>query len=96
MPVTVSWNPAPATTAGRSSAIISMESPSAPRLRAGVILNRPSTNAEVIHAARTAEVGAPISSTYAHTPIATPAARVRGGRPASATIPPSSAAITPT
>ena len=63
VPATVSWKPAPATTEGRSSAIISMERPRAPSARAGVWRTRPSTKAVVIQAARVAEVGAPMRRT---------------------------------
>ncbi|MDE2975227.1 MAG: hypothetical protein OXU64_11030 [Gemmatimonadota bacterium] len=63
VPATVSWKPAPATTAGRRSASISIERPRAPRARAGVWRRRPRTNAVVIQAARVAEVGAPMTST---------------------------------
>ena len=63
VPVTVSWKPAPATTSGRSTAIMSMDSPSAPSGCAGVCRSRPRTKAEVIQAARVAEVGAPMTRT---------------------------------
>ncbi len=96
VPATVSWKPAPATTPGRSSAIISAERPSAPSADEGARRRRPSTKAVVIQAARVAEVGAPMRRTYAHTPAATRAARRRGGWPAAERSAPRRVAITPT
>ena len=96
VPVTVSWKPAPATAAGRSSEIISIDRPSAPSARAGERRRRPATKAVVIQAARVAEVGAPMTSTYAHTPTAMPRARRRGGSPAAERSAPRRAAMTPT